>query len=475
MSLSESLSEHATLEEINGMLLTGDRHNELRRELSAMLSAPSLLEQCDVRHARFRPGHKLRANFDARLRSESNGQPCVRAMEVTWRPQRDKDKRPKGAEDLGKMQEEAKRRGVAAPFHQLMADLPSLGLQLRVSPLDAQFPQLVRMSDPEYVGEMVARVSGEGHAAHVNPGTGRYAVKCIRYRPGRRHVLRYDSLDAPECGTIFAKMYADQKGERAFRVANTVADWLAQYGKGVTSLRPLAYLPEDSVVLYRRILGQSLTQYLQSPGDGVGQSLRAVGVALRALHELPEGLIGPLKLHDLAAEVKQIKRSGEHLPALLPSAGAAVKAMLDRAMELDGILPREQPTFTHGDFISEHIWVTAAGLVLIDFDNCFLADPALDIGKFLADLHLVYATHNLPGVEEAQEAFLAGYGISTNPERLTRSRLYEAIKLAKMAARRVYVFEHDWADRTTHLIARAQSLMNDFERKLGLPPGQIPA
>jgi hypothetical protein len=124
MNLAEALSEHATLEEINGMLLTGDPHRELQRELSALLSGPNTLEHCYVRHARFRPGHKLRANFDAHIRTESDTRPSIRAMEVTWRPQREKGWDKKPADDLGEMQEEAMRRGVAAPFRQLMADLP---------------------------------------------------------------------------------------------------------------------------------------------------------------------------------------------------------------------------------------------------------------------------------------------------------------------------------------------------------------
>jgi hypothetical protein len=475
MNLADALSEHATLEVINGMLVTGDPHRVLRRELSSLLSDPNTLEHCYVRHARFRPGHKLRANFDAHIHTDSDTKPSIRAMEVTWRPQRDKDRQNKPAVDLGEMQEEAMRRGIAEPFRQLMADLPSLGLQLRVSPLDAQFPQLVRMSDPNYVSETLARVAPPGDLLGAQARTTRYSVQCIRYRPGRRHVLRYDSLDSPESGTVFAKMYAGQKGEHAFRVATIVADWLAQHGQGVTSLRPLAYLAEDAVVLYRRILGESLSQYLQRPSQGVGKNLRAVGVALRALHELPQELIGPLKPHDLAAEIKQIKRSGEHLPTLLPAAGATVRGMLARAIELDAMLPSEPPTFTHGDFISEHIWVTSEGLIFIDFDNCFLADPALDIGKFLADLQLMYANYGLPGVEEAQEMFLSGYFTGKPNERLIRARLYEAIKLAKMAARRVYVFEHDWASRTACLIERAKSLMSSLEDSLGLPARPVSA
>jgi hypothetical protein len=455
-------------------LLSGDRHQELQRELCALLSSPYTLQHCYVRHARFRPGHKLRANFDAHFRTEDGTRTGTRALEVTWRPPRGKDHQDKAlGMDLMEMQEEAMRRGVASPFRRLFADLPTLGMRVQISPLDAHFPQLARMCDPNYIAQVAGNVSSVGNAGEAGRLTSRYAATCIRYRPGRRHVLRYDSLDSPERGALFAKMYAGENGARAFRLATVVADWFEEYGEGTTSLRPLVYLPADSAVLYRQILGESLSQCLRNPSQSAGKTLRAVGLALRSLHQAPHDVVGPLKLHDLAAEIKQIKRSCEHLPTLLPSAGDTIKAMLARATELDDRLPREPPTFAHGDFISEHVWVTSAGLVLIDFDNCFFADPALDIGKFLADLQLLYANHSLESAEAAQEVFLAGYRTDVSVERLFRARLFEAIKLVKMAARRVYVFEHDWASRTKGLVDRAQTLMNDLEHTLGLPAHQV--
>ena len=474
MNLADALSEHGSLEEINGMLLSGDRHSDLRRELSALLSPQNTLEHCYVRHARFRPGHKLRANFDAEIRTPDGARSTARTIEVTWRPPRGKDRSGK-AIDFEEMQEEAMRRGVAVPFCRLAADLPELGMSVKVSPLDAHFPQLVRMSDPNYVGALVARISSPMDARKIEHSTSRYKVTCIRYRPGRRHVLRYDPIDSTECGTLFAKMYAGENAARASHVATVVADWFEQFGNGITSLRPFAYLPDDSVVLYRRILGESLSQYLQNPSQSAGESLRAVGLALRGLHKVPHEIVGPLKLHDLAAEIKQIRRSCEHLPTLLPSAGDAIKALLARAIELDERLPKEQPTFAHGDFISEHIWVSSAGLVLIDFDNCVLADPALDIGKFLADLELLNANHGLRDAREAKELFVAGYCGGMPLERMFRARLFEAIKLVKMAARRVYVFERDWASRTACLVARAQALMADLEHSLGRTARQVSA
>jgi aminoglycoside phosphotransferase (APT) family kinase protein len=294
-------------------------------------------------------------------------------------------------------------------------------------------------------------------------------------------VLRYKPVNAPGHEPLFAKVYADGEGERAFRVAQEVAGWLGEHGGGARSVRPLAYIAEDGVVLYRRIVGESLCGHLQKKGSGVGVSLAAVGAALYALHELPVGRVGALKGHDFGAEVKKIGRSSGHIPVLLPGVGKMIEGLLERAGELHERFPQEGSTFTHGDCISEHVWVSGEGVTLIDLDNCRLADPALDIGNFLADLRFWHAVYNREGVEEAQEQFLAGYGRGASIERLVRARLYEAIELVKAAVRRVYMFERNWASRTGRLIGQAQALMNDLQHAesaadvIGLPPERLSA
>src|SRR5437879_8200310 len=163
-------------------------------------------------------------------------------------------------------------------------------------------------------------------------------------------------------------------------------------------------------------------------------------------------------------------RASDHIPALLPSVGEAIDALLDRAREVHERLPQEPPTFAHRDFKSEHVWLTPGQLTLIDFDRCCLADPALDVGKFFADLQCWYAAYDQPGLEQAQERFLAGYAPGAPEERLLRARLYEALELVRMSVPRVPLLNHDSPARTARLIARAQTVMNDLELVLGLPP-----
>src|SRR5713226_7146536 len=439
MNLADALSGRAKLEGIQWVLLSAAPRRVLRDQLKALLSAPNMLGPCRLRRARFKPGRKLTAYYDVLVHVEGTEGYGARPIAVTWRLDGDADRHQAG-DALAEMQAEALRQGMAAPFRQLTAELPEWSMHVQVSPLDARFPQLVRLSDPRYVRARLATAYAASDLTPDQPRPGGYAVTPIRYHPGKRHVLRYDPLDAAKGGTVFAKLYAGEDGARAFRVAGYVADWLTEHGEGVTAVRPLAYVAEDRVVLYPRVLGTPLSDNLRRPSRGVAQCLERAGAALHALHRLPPVVAGPLQPHDFATEVKKAAGASDHIPVLLPSLGVLIDALLHRAQELHERLPQEPPTFTHGDFKSDHVWVAPAGPTLIDFDSSHLADPALDIGKFLADLQLWHTTYDQPGLEQAQERFLVGYAPGAPQERLVRARLYEAVELVKIA-RRVRLFD----------------------------------
>ncbi len=464
MNMPDALSGSGGLEGIRWML-RGAPRRALRRELGTLLSAPNILGPCQLRRVRFKPGRKFIAWYDARVRRD--GTPSVRPMAVTWGSHRDGDRSHARAQ-LTEMEGEAARRGLLAPFRTLAVDTAPLRMHVRISPLDVRFPQLVRACDPQHVRDMVASAYAAPDSAPDRGPASRYTVTAIRYYPGQRHVLRYDPLATPARRALFAKLYMGDDGMEVFRLARHIGAWLAEYGAGVTSVRPVAYVAEDAVILYPQVFGTPLSQRLRRPDASVASALRSAGAALHALHQLPQALAGPLELNDFAAEVKKVAPTREHVFALLPSAATALSAVLDRAREVHERLPVEPVAFLHGDFKGEHVWLTPDGLTLIDFDSCCLGDPAVDIGKFLADLRFWCMLYAQGGLEQAQEQFLTGYGVGA-PERLARARLYEAIELIKETVPRVHLFERDWACRTERLIGFAQAVLNDLQRSLGLP------
>ena len=467
MNLADALSGRAGLKGIRWMF-TGAPREMLRRELGALLPTLKMLGPCRLLQARFRPGRRLVALYQVRVRTEG-AKHGVRHIAVIW-TLAGGESRVCTTADFAAMQAEAALHGVLAPFRELVADVQAWGMRLEVSPLDLRFPQLIRLSDPRYVREMLARAYAASEMAPEPLPHAGYVVWSVRYWPGKRHVLSYGPRDGAKGGRVFAKLSSGDKATRASRATKGAADWLTEHVDGVSAVRPLAYLPEDTVVLYPRVFGTPLSDLLRSiPRPELAQCLQRAGVALHTLHRLPEVAAGPLAFHDFGMEVEEVTKESAHLPVLLPSQGAAVQAILERAQELHERLPQEPPTFTHGDFKSEHLWVASSGLTLIDFDTCRFADPALDVGKLLADLQLRFLTDGQTGLEQAQEQFLAGYARGGSRQRLVRSRLYQAIELVKLTARRVALFDHDWASRSEQLIGQAQAVINHAQGKLGLP------
>src|SRR5437870_10071275 len=157
MSIADMLSGPAKLEAIQWVLLSAAPRTVLTDQLKALLSAPNMLGPCHLRRARFKPGRKLTAHYDVLVHIEGTEGHGARPIAVTWRLDGDADRHQAG-DDLAEMQAEALRQGVAAPFRQLTAELPEWSMHVQVSPLDAQFPQLVRLSDPRYVRARLATV-----------------------------------------------------------------------------------------------------------------------------------------------------------------------------------------------------------------------------------------------------------------------------------------------------------------------------
>src|SRR5207249_10857527 len=190
---------------------------------------------------KLKPGRKLTVHYDAWVRA--GGTEIKRPVVAVWdRGDGRIDRDPRAAA----LEAQAVADGLAAPFRGLFARLPAWNASVQVSPLDARLPQLVHLSDPRHVAAMLAgrlpQASGVG-----------YRISTIRYRPGERHVLRYEPSAAPVAPTraVFAKLSrSDADVARAFRVATRVADRPDASGGETRALRPLAAVPEDGVILF---------------------------------------------------------------------------------------------------------------------------------------------------------------------------------------------------------------------------------
>jgi hypothetical protein len=288
------------------------------------------------------------------------------------------------------------------------------------SPADPAMPELAGLHDPTHLRDLVG-FSGR--------------VETLRYRPGQRHVLR---VTADGHDGVHVKADRDDSGARAVPVAGMLGPVLTDRCPDASLVEPIRYSPADRAAIWRTAPGKSLRDLL---GPSAARHLHLVGRATRVLHDtdladLPVGA----DARDGLAEVAATLRAGEHIMALLPEVGSAYQALVeDVAAGLDA-LPGEAARFAHGDLKADNVLVSGGQVRLLDLDRSGPADPALDLGKLVADLHWWC------GAEQAGElvaAFRAGYGDGV-PERWERTHLISRLFGLKLTARRCAVHDPSW-------------------------------
>jgi len=461
MNREDILSGKAGLVGIQQLIHGQSSRNLLRREAQAMLREGYRAGPFHLTRVKFKPGRKLSAYFTFPAIDSVGEASYLVHLAVTWQANPDGNHEVDGRTQL---QEEADQNGLMPVQRELWREIPNRGLKLEMWPFDPEFSRLVRLGNPAYVARMLPSL-GVAHDLKQLP-----VITPIRYRPKERHVLRYEipssSTDSRTGQRLYAKLYTNaEDAARAFGVANRVVDWLTQNPVGLQGNRPEAMSEEDCVILYGHAAGIPLSHQFHRSSRWLSAQLQTIGRGLAILHSGPETLQEGLRQNDFTKEAKVVKRASEHIQVLLPETYNKIVETVEKAHEYYSQLPQEAPTFTHSDFKSDHLLVTSQGLTLIDFDTCTLTDPALDIGKFLADLEWWFAVKGMSGVEEAQAELLNGYrgerhSDQTIEDRLARARLFQTLILVKIVVRRVPLFQKDWVGRTSTLIVRAAHVLH---------------
>jgi thiamine kinase-like enzyme len=465
MKHEDILSGKAGLAEVQWALNGQPSRRLLRREAQTMLRQGYRAGPFHLTRAKFKPGKKLLAYFTFPA-LDGAGEVCQSVhLAVAWQKNLDGTNH---ADDWSQLQEEANQSGLMPVQRELWRDIPDQGIKLEVWPFDPDFPHLIRLGSPAYVAEMLASL-GIAHGLKQMP-----VITPIRYRPGERHVLRYE-ISSPQGSEgkgqrLYAKLYSNaQDAAKAFGIANRVVDWLSANHQGLQGVRPEAMSEEAGIILYPHAPGTPLSRQLERSPRWLAAQLQTIGRGLALLHSGPESLQEGLKQNTFSKEAKVVKRASEHIQVLLPETYNKIVEIVENAEEGYTHFSQEDPTFTHADFKSDHLLTTPEGLTLIDFDTCTLTDPALDIGKFLADLEWWFTLKGISGVEGAQAELLKGYvGEGQRDqkldERLRRARFFHVLILVKIVARRVPIFRKEWATRTSRLIERAAGVLDETGR-----------
>jgi aminoglycoside phosphotransferase (APT) family kinase protein len=406
-----------------GVALDADAMAELlSRRLPDCASGDLAVESCHPRYIRYKPGTNCLVQYELALRGEDAG--LVRTLaharlyadrqaEVLW-----------ASRSFHRLIEQAHR--LPGPLAARAALLPELKALVEIYPVDRKMPGLL--------GAASLSKDGEGRALD--------GVELVRYKPGRKAVLRY-RLQGDRRRAVYGRVHADGRGAALLKAGR------AFVAAGIPTPAPLAYDPELGLLLVEEAAGSRLTDLSE---DEFVHWLPAVAEALAAFHATQVENLPLLAKRNKEAAVLAAART---IATVRPEVGPlALRLGATLAARLAESLGASAPV--HGDFYDDQVLVSDSGVVVLDFDASGLGNPLLDVGNFLA--HLTARRG-----ERSRRLFLDAY-TAVRPELGDDVPLFEAAALLRIGITPFRWLLPDWPVEVERRVELAAARIVDDRR-----------
>jgi thiamine kinase-like enzyme len=371
------------------------------------------------------------------------------------------------------------------PFAHPVATVEQLNMSLSAYPIDGLIPTLVDATDPATVTSLFAETLPEALS-------GSFSIRDVQqslahYGRYKRCVLRYDidgvhtETQTPQQVTVYGKLDADGLGGVTVEIISALRERLNERDLLYRFRVPqsLGYFPEYQLLLMEALPGKPFFKPLlkawidHHPGGQITshddeatleKAIQTCALIAATLHG-SDIQLGPRTTLEL--QVEKLRASADVLSQVLPELGAQVKSWIDQTVEFAQPYPAMPSRFSHGDFTYTQLIFDGKNGGLVDFDTMCQAEPAQDLGHYLAYQRLNIIKDqdpNFPFPQETIEHFCAIF-LDTYiqaakdwipDEALLRGRvaIYELISLIRLAL-------HSWEKMKGSRLKQTMALLEE--------------
>ncbi|MGA8044896.1 MAG: hypothetical protein WCA30_01395 [Dermatophilaceae bacterium] len=333
-------------------------------------------------------------------------------------------------------------------------------------PQDPGVPGLEAMLDPRSAAEVLARAVPE-----LSLGAGRHAdLRCeatlVHHPRTGACVLRYDlsGRDGRTHRQVYAKVYPSVAEVRRSAAAHEAVAGRLLHGRDVVVRLPrLLGLDIDTRAVFIESLGSHDTPSAEVRPDEAALVLATVHGAT-ALHDLP-AVGAALDIDGVRDELALVRTAWPELAARVAEHVDAAAQRLDRS-------PEGRPVLSHGDFTPSQLLRMPRDVIgLLDLDTLRRAEPAADLGRYLAYASVRLARSESAGLADPTESVgerlsptirdlyavvLGAYGV-TDDALTERTLAHTRLQLALLALRAARRFKDDRVRLALALLDHASS------------------
>jgi hypothetical protein len=304
-------------------------------------------------------------------------------------------------------------RAEIEPFARTVAMIEDLRMTLSVFPIDGLIPTLVEATDPQKIAGILAEVLPEA-------SSGKFLIQDVRLLPahyGRfaRCVLRYsvDGLQTetqtPQSVIVYGKIDPDGSGEQNVAIVSALTEYLdkSEVLYRVRIPGSLGYFPDLQLLLMEALPGEPFFKELLktwsggSQGGGMEAAVRTCALIAATIHGSNINLGSP---RTLEVQVSRLQEAAQVVSQVFPELGTQLNSWIQQTVEFAQEYPTMPLVFSHGDFTYTQLIFDGKGAGLVDFDTMGQAEPAQDLGHYLAYLRLNIIKGQDPNAPFAAEA-----------------------------------------------------------------------
>lgn len=459
-------SERALPKELPSLPIAFDE-DALREPLQAALLGPPTndwaIEDLALTKAVYLPGERCMVRYRVQIRN--GGAPSEVMLIGNVFPDA-RASRSYFASRLAPLASSSQGRPHVLPLPHVAAHLEPLNMTVSLFPLDGELPTLLDATDPALMLDVLRSALTESRAPRFDAD--RCRVDLVRYGRQHRCVLRYTLTDSrpravgsPEM-TVYGKVASDGRGALASAALSDLREHLGPGPEPPMRIpRPLGFIEDLGLQLLGAVSGGSLIRPLLqqrvagrhkqgTARDGraptLEQAIEAAGAVAASIHG--SGVrFGPER--SIWTELSELEVDRAAIERLSGGFGAQLGEwmnVLARRAEASEPTP---PLLAHGDFTISQLLFDGRSPGLVDFDTICRADPALDLGRFIAHLRLagakaaraVGSATSDPELDRLCDRLLGAYartrGLTPreHAELAERVRLFELVGLLHIAAR----------------------------------------
>ncbi|HEY2704163.1 MAG TPA: phosphotransferase [Candidatus Dormibacteraeota bacterium] len=320
------------------------------------------------------------------------------------------------------------------PAPRATAAVETLGMAVSVFPVTGEVPALVAATDPARVAAVL--------------GSPVETADLVRLRRSGGAVLLYRRAGG---GDVFGKAGYAASAE----LVTAVLEALPGGGEGgVAHPRVLGRSAELDLTLISRVPGRRPDLRVAADREAAVGAAGRVGVALHS------SAIAAGPAHTLGDELARAAAAVAAIAVYIPEVAAWLEGALRGARAAAGRSPEAPLALAHGDLTPSQLLLDPGGVGVIDFDGVCQAEPAFDLGRFLAYLWTGLAKVGDPDGDGHAGRLLAAYAAAGGAEVATeRVEAYAIASLVQMAA-------HSWRTLKTARLFLACEVLDGRLRRL---------